>query len=203
MARAPPSASLAAHQSRPRALQAGSTSRAFLLQPTQPTLKVTHLKAAFSVSPTTPGTWHVVRCPPARRENFGKLKSQSEAELPAKRTSSKDKDAKLVESTISWLKNDLENLSQSFPSLALDIEPPVPGDEGHTYAEYFWICAEQLQGASQTTIWSLRFLAACCSLVGAAFTLPAASVSSSQVRPFFAVFTRVGRDTDENYIVCL
>jgi hypothetical protein len=112
----------------------------------------------------------------------------SETGLPAKhqRTSKEDNDAKLVRSTIAWLRDGLEKLSESFPSLpgivALsEIGPSLPRDEGQTYAEYLWRYADELESASHAVTWSLRFIAACSSLVGTAFTSPAASVPGSLV----------------------
>jgi hypothetical protein len=67
----------------------------------------------------------------------------SETGLPAKhqRTSKEDNDAKLVHSTIAWLRDGLEKLSESFPSLPGIIAPSeiilsLLQDKGQTYTEY-------------------------------------------------------------------
>lgn len=75
-----------------------------------------------------------------------------------------------------------------------DIVPSLSQDEGRTYAEYLWHYADELEDALHTVTWSLRFIAACSSLVGAAFISPAALVlcslvvMDSQVRLFGCVF---------------
>jgi hypothetical protein len=179
-----------------------------LLAPANPTNAEGHPSQSRLLSIdtcTTPDNTRNLACrtlPARQKRKLQQTAEPSEAELPAKqqRTSQEGNDAKLVQSTIAWLTDGIEKLSESFPSLASlsDIVPSLPQDEGQTYAEYLWSYADELESASHAVIWSLRFIAACCSLVGAAFTSPAASASDSlvvmgsQVRRFWLCLPESG-----------
>jgi len=93
-----------------------------------------------------------------------------------------ESDAQLVQGFMVWVKEGIESLSmESFPKL-VDVSDNVLSqlkDEAHACADYLWKRAEEVENASTSVVWSIRFLAACSSLVGTVF---ASSSTDLQVR---------------------
>ncbi|KAH6694382.1 hypothetical protein BKA61DRAFT_683701 [Leptodontidium sp. MPI-SDFR-AT-0119] len=78
--------------------------------------------------------------------------------------------AQLVESTTVWLKDGLENLSKktlpTLPTLSI-LSPSDLKDKASSLADQLWKLAEDIENAAASVVWSMRYTAACSSLLGA------------------------------------
>jgi len=79
--------------------------------------------------------------------------------------------AQLVVKNTLWLKDSLKNLSQKpLPTLLTlsSLSPPEPKDDASTLAYQLWKLADDVENAAVGIVWSMRYTAACSSLLGAA-----------------------------------
>lgn len=110
---------------------------------------------------------------------------------PAKhqRISKEQKDEQLVQTTTTWIKEELEKLSvQNFPPLVTPshITLSQRKEDAQICADYLWRCADEVENASTAVVWSLRYTAACSLLVGTAFSSPSEPVGL-EVRFWFCL----------------
>ncbi|KAF4634527.1 hypothetical protein G7Y89_g3582 [Cudoniella acicularis] len=101
------------------------------------------------------------------------------------RNSKEDMDAQLIKNTVDWLTQGLNTLSlQNLPSLATmsDIAPIQPKEGPHSYTRYLWACADEVESVSATINWSLRYLAACSSLVDVVFGSSTCDMDSQSIK---------------------
>ena len=94
--------------------------------------------------------------------------------LSKRKRLSSPSDAELIERTTAWLKEGIEKLfaesSSGIACLPDDNFPYQLKGDANACAKYLWEWAKAKENASATVVWSMRYIAACLSLVGSVFT---------------------------------